>query len=305
MQSVRQIAVGLFVGSTALAIGCGSASTTDAHPSTADLAVAETTHVDDIEAPQKLVHSVTVETEHTVDFYEIPNGQTIVTETGLPYQRALLGNMVGAKSMAEVYKTLKPSSEVPATIVRADERAVASQATVHDESPPPAGSPAPVAGAGPKLYNAGEQTWFKNTFCQDTGTVSLVKCIQGFSYTHSLWQLGGSFNPVVMVGSEAAQAGTFTVIYWNNGNPQTQLNVLVQPGHWTSTAIRFNGSYLWYQGNLDNAGGNTQVSEAVKNCGENNERSCALSCGGGFACDTANTDECQIDGTADGTCYEI
>jgi hypothetical protein len=313
MQTIRNVGFLVLAGSAVYVSGCGSGTKADAPVPT--VAPQGGTLK---ETGQKLLASVVIEPGHRVDFYELVDGQTVVGETGLAYQARVVDKVAGAKGLAGIHRAIRPTSEVPAALVAADEHYAASVRTVpaakRDVPPPPADSP--TTGAGPKFYNAGEQSWFKSTQCVDSGIRSLVwsavdgGCIQGYSWAHSGWILGGVVSSQSMVGSEAAQAGTLTVYKWVNGSAQQVLNVLVQPGtyYWTlypggsGDDGYVDGSFQYYQFDLDNAGGNTLVSEALEACGENGERSCATTCGG-HPCDGAHTNGCNVDGTQNGTCY--
>lgn len=309
MQIMRNIGLGLLVGSTLYSIGCGSAAdVNDPSPTVSPASGTLKT------TGETLLTSITIETGHTVDFYELADGTPFVGESGLEYQAPVLSGLPGsARSLAAIHKALRPTSAVPAALVASDERFAASRtaarAVVNEVPPPPAD--APTSGAGPKLYNAGQQTWFKNTNCVDTDIRSLESCIQQLASANSGWIKGGVWSSQSMVGSEAAQAGTLNVYKWT-GSQTLVLNVLVNPGtyYWTlfpggSGDNGFNGTYTWYMAQLVNAGANTLVSQAVQACGENGERSCGVDCGSGQACDPSTTDGCQEDGTTNGTCFDI
>ncbi len=308
MQIMRNVGLGLLVASTLYSIGCGSG------PDAKDPSPTETPSGGTLKTTgETLLSSITIETGHTVDFYELADGTPFVGESALEFQAPVLGGLSGAaRSLVAIHKALRPTSAVPAALVASDERFAASSAAVHavvtDVAPPPADSP--TTGAGPKLYNAGQQSWFKSTMCVDSGIRSNESCIQQLASANSGWIQGGVWSSQSMVGSEAAQAGTLNVYKWT-GSQTLVLNVLVSPGtyYWTlfpggSGDNGFNHQFLWYMAQLINAGSGTLVSQAVQACGEVNERSCGVNCGGGQGCDTSTAAGCTIDGTTNGTCTE-
>jgi hypothetical protein len=309
----RSIGYSFFVGCSVVAIACGSG----AEPSSSAPA-AETTapapSPSSAEPKSTPLFSLAIEDGHKVDFYELANGRPFVGESAREFQVPVLGKAGKATSLADVYRAIKPGSDVPAELLEADKR-VAARPLIHDTSEPPASGAS--AGSGPKLYTSGEQTWFKDTLCNASapggvasnyGTTNVVQCLQGWSWANSGWVKGGVFQSQSWVGSEAGQDASFQLNFWNNGS-QTLLNVFVAPGtyYWTyAPGNGFTGNqFYWYNASLFNAGANTQVSQAVEDCGENNQWSCGADCGSGQGCDESSTTDCEIVGVGNGICVSF
>jgi hypothetical protein len=141
------------------------------------------------------------------------------------------------------------------------------------EAPPEAGivkSGEHAASHDILVHDAGEQDWFKNTFCNGAQT-----CIQGFEFTDFVTDHAvGSATGISMVGSEGS-TGTLTVSVWEcicsgpfciGGHHcfwVENWKGLVLPGHWLSVDTRSSdNAYLRWE--LTGAGGDTQVSFAAR-----------------------------------------
>lgn len=121
------------------------------------------------------------------------------------------------------------------------------------------------------LHDAGEQDWFKNTFCNGAQT-----CIQGFDFTdHVPDHAVSNATGIAMVGSEGTTNGTLTVSVWEcvcagpfciGGHHcfwVQNWQGLVLPGHWLSVDTHSSDSvYLRWE--LTGAGADTQVSFAAR-----------------------------------------
>ncbi|MFJ4123551.1 hypothetical protein ACIP3U_19780 [[Kitasatospora] papulosa] len=128
------------------------------------------------------------------------------------------------------------------------------------------------AGEGRQVVtrDAGEQTWFKQTFCNGAQS-----CVQGWDWAlaTSKWKLGNGTG-ICMVGSEGTVNAKFTSYYWKCacttpfciGGP-TCLWIefwegVVLPGHWLSVDVTGGNHYI--QWTLNGAGADTQVSLAAR-----------------------------------------
>lgn len=288
----------LFLGPALCALGCGSAdgpAPSEGNPAPVAQSTAEAT------MREKVLLSVTIEDGHTVDFHQLENGETLVTETGREFQEPALKKAAGIRTLAGIYKAIQPSTDVPDVLVAADARAATVVHAVEVTTPP---AETPTGGAGPKFYTAAEQTWFKNTFCaNNSDTTSLVMCQQGFGPSlFSGWVVGGQFSSQSWLGSENVGSASFALYEWVNGSAVRIISASVNPGtyYWTLAPPNYDGSFNFYNAHLNFANSTTLISQAVQDCGESNQWSCSPSCGPG--CDPQRTTACSIVGFGNGIC---
>lgn len=118
--------------------------------------------------------------------------------------------------------------------------------------------------------DAGEQAWFRETFCNGA-----QHCLQGWdwAFATSTRKLG-SGTGIAMVGREGTANGRFTTHYWECVCPGpfciggTECfwiefwHGLILPGHWVSIDVSGGDRYIKWS--LDGAGPNTQVSLAAR-----------------------------------------
>ncbi|MET7620340.1 hypothetical protein [Streptomyces sp. NPDC005408] len=118
--------------------------------------------------------------------------------------------------------------------------------------------------------DAGEQAWFKETFCNGA-----QNCVQGWDWAivTSKWKLG-SGTGIAMVGREGTANAKFTSYYWKCacttpfciGGPTCVWiefwEGFVLPGHWLSMNVTGGDHYI--QWTLNGAGADTQVSLAAR-----------------------------------------
>lgn len=256
-----------------------------------------------------LLASIAIEEGHSVEFRETAAGEVILIETGKVFQAPVIAKAnIHGKTLSQVYRMASPTGEIPAALA-AKERLRSNVAAPAVQAPPPslAAPPAIVtgSGAGPKLYNASEQTWFANNFCHYPGspacanstcTLSPVNCLQGWDWAHSGWIKGGGYNVQTLVGSEGSQTATFNVFGWNGSSQTLDWSHAAPPGTWWFYDYFVTQSWNWHHADLDGAGGNTQVSEASEDCGEGNEWSCYNDACGGNECDPATSTDQEVVG---------
>jgi hypothetical protein len=122
----------------------------------------------------------------------------------------------------------------------------------------------------PATRDAGEQDWFRQTFCNGAQA-----CVQGWDWAvaTSNRKLGNGTG-IAFVGSEGTVNATFTVYYWEcvcsgpfciGGTDCFWIESwsgLILPGHWVS--LNTSGGDHYLQWNLTGAGPNTQVSLAAR-----------------------------------------
>ena len=119
---------------------------------------------------------------------------------------------------------------------------------------------------GRDVRDAGEQAWFRETFCNGAQA-----CVQGWDWAVATSdQKLGSGTGFAMVGREGTVNGRFATSSWECvcGGPfcigGTQCywvefwHGLIVPGHWVSIDVTGGGHYVRWS--LDGAGPNTQVS---------------------------------------------
>jgi hypothetical protein len=238
----------------------------------------------------KTLYSVNTDDGHVIVFQELSSGMNAVTETGKAFQVPRISYASGM-SMADIYRTIQPKGSVPSALVAADARLTAlklKQKTAPVPPPPDVNGTGP--GPGPRLYNAGEQLWFKETFCHDTfGQLSIVWCLQGLDWVTTQWYAGAKFVTHALVGSEGAPA-TYNTYYWN-GSEVLATSITVPPGSWAwSTITYFQPFYA--RATLGNAG-NAQVSLDVESCGNGGQWACGTNC---LGCDPQRAGSCTIVG---------
>jgi hypothetical protein len=259
------------------------------------------THADDLISIKPILYSITTEEGHTITFHEIRSGGFFITENATLSQKPLLNEaLVGEKSLADIYRIIQPKGNIPNALKEADARISALKlklitppALIPNIPSPPKLSEGTEK--GPKLYNAGQQTWFKSTFCHDTyGSASLVNCVQGWSWAHSGWVKGPHFSWDSMVGSEGVPA-SLKVYNWNGSSEYLDYTTTVSPGTY-SWGYYSDNSPTWHHADLDGAGNNTQVSQAIQNCGNGGQWACSTNCGGSIACDPKTSTYCSIVG---------
>jgi hypothetical protein len=236
-----------------------------------------------VAATAAVVHaSVPLGPEHELQFVEFKPGLTGTVETGRVVQDtpAVTADL-RSLSWVDLYRHFGGSgTEVPASMLGAQARAAAllqanaavranpaaeGNAQPQMSTPPEAGQAS--AGNGPHFYNAGEQTWFLNTFCNGA-----QNCEQGWDWTTmtSDWSIS-SGSGIAMVGSEGTTNATFTAYYWScfwslfTGEVCDWLYFwqgIVVPGHWISMNVSGGSNYIQWQ--LTGGGSSTQVSSAAK-----------------------------------------
>jgi hypothetical protein len=250
------------------ALGCGAVEAPAKEQATATVAAtpAPVTHNGTVLA------SVTLEEGHVLQFVEFAPGMTGYVESGQNnlHQRVMTAQLE-ALSLPELYRHFAgPTASVPSTIVAAHERV---QAQPQGETAAPTVLPAQKTsgGEGPHFYNDGEQTWFRNTFCNGA-----QNCEQAWDWAvvTSHWSIGNG-SGVAMVGSECTTNATYSADYWSCacvtpfciGGQQCLWGLfwsaIVVPGHWVSMGVNGNGGSHYIQWNLSGAGGGTQVSLAA------------------------------------------
>jgi hypothetical protein len=138
------------------------------------------------------------------------------------------------------------------------------------EKPPEAGVSRGGEKKGLTTLDAGEQAWFRDTFCNGARA-----CVQAWDWAYATSdQTLGSGTGIAMVGSEGTVNGRFSMSSWECvcGGPfcigGTQCywvefwDGLIVPGHWVSAGVTGGGHYIRWS--LDGAGPNTQVSLAAQ-----------------------------------------
>jgi hypothetical protein len=123
---------------------------------------------------------------------------------------------------------------------------------------------------GVTVRDAGEQAWFRETFCNGAQA-----CVQGFDWAFATSDRKlGSGTGIAMVGREGTVNGRFAALSWECVCPGpfciggTECywvefwHGLILPGHWVSVDISGGDHYVRWS--LDGAGPNTQVSLAAR-----------------------------------------
>lgn len=143
------------------------------------------------------------------------------------------------------------------------------------DAPPDAGTASagerPAADDAVAIRTTGEQTWFRNNFCNGA-----QHCVQGWDWAVCQSRFAvGSATGIAMVGAEGTRNATFTVSVWEcvcvgpfcvGGHEcfwVENWRGLVLPGHWLSVDTRA-PDHKYLRWNIDGAGGNTQVSLAAR-----------------------------------------
>jgi hypothetical protein len=236
------------------AIGCDAAP-----PSKSDSPVASGT---------TLLAALTLEKDHTVQFFEAGPGETVTVESGISGVHApvLTAEMRG-RSTSDLYRALTPpQTTVPAALVAADERAAALAQHVADEKLGPVET---ARGAGPAFYDDGEQQSFRDNYCNGA-----QGCAQGWDWA-TIKTNGKISNAyaITFVGSEGHQNASFDVYALKTRcsgficTSQTtwwdpQYHAVVVPGHFVAVNSNNYNNYLFWS--LTGAGTDTQVSLATK-----------------------------------------
>jgi hypothetical protein len=214
----------------------------------------------------KLLASLTLEPDHRVDFFEVAPGLLSASESGrLGKHAPRVTAEMKQQSFVEIYRALAPAAEVPAALVEADARRVAVASTAaKDLSAPPeaaalAGAPSEHA-AGART--TGEQQWFRQVFCPDA-----TKCLQGWDWADSGWDTAAFWQTTAMVGSEGSRTAPFNGYYWKCDVFtcwwQPFFSSSVTPGYYRQVTTN-NDRNFYFKSTLTGAGGDTQVSLAVK-----------------------------------------
>ena len=138
------------------------------------------------------------------------------------------------------------------------------------DKPPEAGHARAGESQEPVTRDAGEQAWFRETFCNGAQA-----CVQGFDWAFATSDRKlGNGTGIAMVGREGTVNGRFSASSWECvcGGPfciggtdcywVEFWHGLILPGHWVSQGITGGDHYIRW--NLDGAGGNTQVSLAAR-----------------------------------------
>jgi|HubBroStandDraft_1064217.scaffolds.fasta_scaffold03039_3 hypothetical protein len=265
---------------------------------------------------QNPLYTITIEDGHTIGFYELPAGVALVTETGQIGQAPILAKAKasGAQSLTEKYRFFRPADEVPAVIVAADERIAAFMPPLPVVgAPPPALAPAPAlapgrVGRGPKFYQA-QKTWFKNTFCVNSSTLTLINtggcqsgcsgppvtpgCLQENTIDSTGWVNEGEFYTTALNDSESGIDATYSFSYWTGGAVGSGVfenwhNSALAPGYYQSAWGSHIGYpyYIWVayiEGEY--------VDLAALGCGEQYQPSCVPNCGV-HGCDQDEEETC-------------
>jgi hypothetical protein len=140
----------------------------------------------------------------------------------------------------------------------------------HGEKPPEAGCARAGENDQVVTRDAGEQAWFKETFCNGA-----QHCVQGWdwAFATSIRKLGSGVG-IAMVGREGTANGRFAMHYWECVCPGPFCiggttcywiefwHALILPGHWVSSEV--SGADRYIKWSLDGAGPNTQVSLAAR-----------------------------------------
>jgi hypothetical protein len=134
------------------------------------------------------------------------------------------------------------------------------------DKPPEAGLARSGENREPVTRDAGEQAWFRETFCNGAQA-----CVQGWDWASATSDRKlGSGTGIAMVGKEGTVNGRFAAYYWECvcGGPfciggttcywVEFWNGLILPGHWVSIDVSGGDHYVRWS--LDGAGPNTQVS---------------------------------------------
>lgn len=138
------------------------------------------------------------------------------------------------------------------------------------DAPPDAGYARSGENREPVVRDAGEQVWFKETFCNGA-----QHCVQGWDWAFAVSsrKLGGGTG-IAMVGREGTVNARFTAYYWECVCPGpfciggTECfwiefwHGLILPGHWVSMNVSGGDRYIKWS--LEGAGPNTQVSLAAR-----------------------------------------
>jgi hypothetical protein len=236
---------------------------------------------------------------HVIEFLQLVSGELVVSEQAPLSTPPILSDRRGMTA-SELYRIVQPDGPVPRAIVDADARAAEQLKAPRTKIAPPPKDLEPVDGSRKTFYTAGQQTWFKSTFCANNSqTANLQACIQGFSFVNAGWNYGEQYSFVYLNGSEG-QTGTVTGYNWN-GSAQLVYSKALPPGTYVSTSWPVQAP-SWHWTELDGVGNDTLVSGAVSNCGEGNQWSCTLWCG---SCDPEQTVGCEIvDGNGHGICEQ-
>ena len=138
------------------------------------------------------------------------------------------------------------------------------------DKPPDAGRAGAGESRGPVAHDAGEQVWFRETFCNGSQS-----CVQGWDWAFATSDRKlGSGTGIAMVGREGTVNGRFVAYYWDCVCPGPFCiggtdcfwvefwHALILPGHWVSIDITGGGHYVRWS--LEGAGPNTQVSLAAR-----------------------------------------
>lgn len=243
----------------------------------------------------KTLASVNIEEGHNIVFQELSSGMFMVTENTKIFQTPLLGHAAFGKSLADMYRMVQPKGKVPDALVLADAHLAALRSKPPSAPAPNRPPQAEGAGTGPRLYDAGEQAWFKQAFCHDSpDPLSLVSCVQGWDWISTRWRDGAIFAGETLVGSEGVPANLN--LYWWNGSSELVLaNYRVDPGTYRWYYVTYFQPFWWHV-NLDGAGGNTQVSQDLRTCGNGGEWACSRNCEGTISCNPQTSTYCSIVG---------
>lgn len=246
-------------------------------------------------AGDKVLATVQVEKDHVIEFRELSSGALAVSESAKAEQAPVLGDKILGKSMSDIYRQVRPGEQVPEALTAAEGRLAARKPKGAKKKPPK--PEAHGAGKGPHLLTAAEQAWFKKDLCVSVyGQLSLVNCIQGYSWVHSGSHESAIFLSQSMVGSEGVTAEV-TIFWWNGSGWALLTSAHVKPGTYWYDYVTYDEPFSWYV-NLDGAGNNTLVSQDVKSCGNGGQWACTTNCQGTISCNPENTSDCEILGAA-------
>ena len=202
---------------------------------------------------------------HKVLFFTQAGGQVGIAETGPIGTPKILSEEVLNKKPSEIFVMLKGAKAAPpVALVNAEKRnRVLGRFTSNHVAPVTPQQGASGAGKGPNFHDAGNQQWFKDTFCTPG-----VECLQGWDWATSSfgYQQGRGYATDAINGSEARLPRVFNVDYWNGQNWQNFITVSVPNGYYgwavggNTGAPTINDTSLYYKSELLDNGSSAQVS---------------------------------------------
>jgi hypothetical protein len=254
-----------------LAAGCGSAG--DGPPSASESqqlqAAPSAPAAPDIETTSNGDTTVRLTSNGHLFTFAVPSKGPITIGEGAPIGSAqvLNADLVAAKTPAQLYQLVAGSgATVPDAIVNAQNQGDAQTVAAGASAALAPGSRQSARGGGPALYDSGEQSSFKSSYC-----LSGWECIQGWDWADSSagYVSGRGYQTYALNGDEASCSRTFNEDYWNGSTWANLASFSVQPG-WTYSAYGGNtgaptmtdGNWYFESELLDCGGTSTQVSLA-------------------------------------------